>query len=163
MSDLLLVKYQPKYLQAFVTLNREWIEKYFRLEPMDLYQLENPQESILSKGGEIFIVLKNEQPIGTCALVPHGPNSYELAKMAVSPEVRGEGVGDFLMASAIAWARQKKATSITLLSNTVLVPAISLYKKHGFETVHLGTHPDYARCNIEMILRLSRTDPIEES
>lgn len=43
---------------------------------------------------------------------------------------------------------------ITLLSNTILEPAISLYKKHGFETVHLGPHPDYERCNIEMRLML---------
>lgn len=154
MSKFSLVKYQPQYLQAFVALNREWIEKYFRLEPMDLYQLENPQESILSKGGEIFFVLKKERPVGTCAMVPHGVDSYELAKMAVSPEIRGEGAGDFLMIAAIDWARHKKATNITLLSNTILAPAISLYKKHGFKTVHLGAHPDYARCNIEMILRL---------
>lgn len=40
------------------------------------------------------------------------------------------------------------------LSNTVLAPAIGLYRNHGFETTHLGSHPDYQRCNIVMALQL---------
>ena len=37
-----------------------------------------------------------------------------------------------------------------MLSNTILEPAISLYHKHGYETVPLGPHPEYERCNIEL-------------
>lgn len=149
-----VVSYDPRYLPDFVALNREWIEKYFVLEPMDLAQLENPSELILAKGGEIFFVVDGERAIGTCAMVPHGPRSYELAKMAVAPSARGRGAGDVLMMAAIEWAREKGASEVTLLSNTVLEPAISLYRKHGFEIVHLGPHPDYERCNIEMVKRL---------
>ena len=46
------------------------------------------------------------------------------------------------------------AESIYLLSNTVLGAPISLYRKHGFQTVTEGAHPIYARCNIVMELRL---------
>jgi len=154
MNNVIMTTYNEKYLPAFVELNREWIETYFALEPMDLYQLQNPQESILDKGGEIFFLLENDQVLGTCALVPHGVNSYELAKMAVSPKARGKGYGDILMKFAISWAQEKGIAELTLLSNTILEPAISLYKKHGFQTHHLGQHPDYKRCNIEMNLPL---------
>src|SRR6185312_14670310 len=51
---------------------------------------------------------------------------------------------------AEAWAREQGAAEILILSNTVLAPAIALYKKHGYATTHLGPHPDYERCNIEM-------------
>lgn len=154
MSKFSTAIYKPEYHQAFVNLNTDWIQHYFRLESMDLLQLNQAKESILDLGGEIFFILNEDQPIATCALVPHGKDSYELAKMAVSPNYKGQGLGDLLMEMAIAWARQKGATEITLLSNTILEPAISLYKKHGFQTVHLGPHPDYERCNIEMKLSL---------
>jgi GNAT superfamily N-acetyltransferase len=148
------VTFDQKYLPAFVEFNREWIEKHFVLEPMDLAQLEAPQKSILEPGGEIFFVLEDGAPVATCAMVPHGEKCYELAKMAVSVEARGRGYGDVMMKAAIEWARNKGARKVTLLSNTVLAPAISLYAKHGFKTVHLGKHPDYDRCNIEMSIDL---------
>lgn len=154
MENLKIVTFDPKYLPAFVELNREWIQKYFVLEPMDLAQLENPYDNILNQGGEIFFLLENERAVGTCAMVPHGASSYELAKMAIAPSARGKGYGDIVMQAAIDWAKAKGATTVTLLSNTVLEPAITLYHKHGFETVHLGPHPDYERCNIEMVLKL---------
>lgn len=154
MDNVKIVTFDSKYLPAFVELNREWIQKYFVLEPMDLAQLENPYDSILNVGGEIFFLLENETPVGTCAMVPHGPGCYELAKMAVSPAMRGKGYGDLVMKAAIEWAQAQGASKVMLLSNTVLEPAIALYHKHGFETVHLGPHPDYERSNIEMVLKL---------
>jgi GNAT superfamily N-acetyltransferase len=149
-----VITFDPKYIPDFVALNREWIEKYFVVEKTDLLQLENPYESILDIGGEIFFILEGEKVVGTCAMIPHGPNSYELAKMAVSPGDQGRGFGDVLMQTAIEWAQAKKAHKVTLLSNTKLEPAITLYHKYGFKTIHLGTHPDYKRCNIEMELVL---------
>ena len=154
MNEPTVCTFDPAFIPAFVELNRQWIEHYFKIEPMDMKQLEQPYESILAPGGEIFFILENERAIGTCAMVPNAKDSYELAKMAVAPESRGRGLGDILMKVAIAWARAKNAQTITILSNTVLIPAIELYKKHGFETIHLGPHPDYSRCNIEMLLKL---------
>ena len=148
----MMTNYNEKYLPAFVELNREWITTHFVLEPMDLVQLENPQESILNLGGEIFFVLEEGAAVGTCAMVPHGPDCYELAKMAVSPKKRGKGYGDQLMRAAINWAKEKKAKRIMILSNTILEPAIALYLKHGFQVVSLGPHPDYRRSDIELIL-----------
>jgi GNAT superfamily N-acetyltransferase len=149
----MILTYDPKYQKAFVELNLEWIKTHFEVEPMDVAQLEDPNGNILNHGGEIFFVVENGVAVGTCALVPHGENSYELAKMAVSPSCRGKGYGDQLMSAAIEWAKKKGAAKLTLLSNTVLTPAITLYKKFGFVEIGQG-HPDYKRCNIEMELDL---------
>lgn len=149
-----VVPFRPEFLPAYAELNREWIQKYFEIEAMDIAQLEQARENILDQGGEILFVVEDGAPVGTCAMVPHGPGCYELAKMAVAPATRGKGYGDLLMRNAIAWARAKSAEKVILLSNTILEPAITLYTKHGFRTTHLGPHPDYKRCNIEMELVL---------
>ena len=154
MAEYSIVTYNREFLPAFMALNREWIEHYFKIEEMDLLQLEHAEEAIIEKGGEIFFIVSQERIVGTCAMVPHGPDCYELAKMAVDPNERGHGYGDILMDEAVRWAGEKKAKKVMLLSNTVLTPAITLYKKHGFRTVRLGKHPDYDRCNIEMELEL---------
>lgn len=148
-----VITFDPKFLEDFVSLNREWIEKHFKIEESDRQQLLRAQENILDIGGEIFFILENGRAVATCAMVPHG-DKFELAKMAVDPSARGKGYGDVLMRTAIDWSRERGLDEIFLLSNTILEPAITLYKKHGFETVNLGPHPDYERCNIEMKLKL---------
>jgi GNAT superfamily N-acetyltransferase len=147
-----LIGFDPKHLPAFRRLNQQWIETYFAIEPADIEQLQDPVRQIIQPGGEILFLLQGEDVVGTCALVPHGESCFELAKMAVDPSAQGKGYGDLLMKGAIAWARQQGAKQLMLLSNTKLVPAISLYKKHGFQTLREGVHPSYARCNIEMVL-----------
>lgn len=150
-------RFDPRFAADFVALNREWIERHFVIEPMDIQQLENPRESVLDPGGEIFFLLEDDKAIGTCAMVPHGPGCFELAKMAVAPSARGKGYGDLLMQAALDWARAQGADRVLLLSNTVLEPAIRLYEKHGFRVTRLGPHPDYQRCNIEMEIQLGGT------
>ena len=143
------VTYQSKHKEAFRLLNLEWIKKYFWVEQKDLDQVNNPEEC-LNSGGQIFFVLVNDEAVGTCALYKAGPLKYELAKMAVHPDFQGKGFGDLLIETAEAWARLQNAKEILMLSNTVLSPAINLYKKHGYIVSHEGQHPDYERCNIEL-------------
>ncbi len=153
MQETQVVTYSPRWLKDFSRLNEEWIEKYFKIEEMDRAQLSRAEELIIQPGGEIFFIIHNDQAIATCAMVKHG-DGYELAKMAVSPSAQGQGLGHVLMKAAIDWARSKNADHIMLLSNTILTPAIELYKKHGFIIKNLGPHPDYERSNIEMVLEL---------
>lgn len=89
-----VVTFEPKYAGAFYELNRQWIEQYFRMEPHDYEHLENPHESIIATGGQIFFAVDPEgRALGTCAMVPYGTEGkeFELAKMAVAVEARGEG------------------------------------------------------------------------
>ncbi len=151
--EIQIITYSPRWLKDFARLNEEWIEKYFKIEDMDRAQLSRAEELIIQPGGEIFFIIQNDRAIATCAMLKHG-TGYELAKMAVSPSAQGQGLGHVLMKAAIDWARLKKADHVMLLSNTILTPAIELYKKHGFVIKNLGPHPDYERSNIEMVLEL---------
>jgi septum formation topological specificity factor MinE len=55
-ESIQIESYQPQYKEAFKTLNLEWIQKYFKVEPHDVEQLENPEKYILESGGQIFLL-----------------------------------------------------------------------------------------------------------
>jgi DNA-binding MarR family transcriptional regulator/N-acetylglutamate synthase-like GNAT family acetyltransferase len=150
--DVRVIDYTPAYRDAFRELNEEWIRTYFKLEPSDLKVLHHPEEYILNPGGHILVAIdKTGEALGVCALIPikDGPYKYELAKMAVSPDTRGRGVGHLLGKAALGWARQHGAEKVYLESNTVLAPAIRLYEKLGFQKI-TGYPSPYERCNIQM-------------
>lgn len=154
-QNVKIVAYENQYQSAFKQLNEEWINTYFKMEEADRKALEDPNESILNKGGHILVALYKGNPVGVCALLKtEGIDSdFELAKMAVSPESRGLGIGLKLANAIIEKAKAIGAEEIYLESNTILEPAIRLYEKLGFEKAS-GYPTPYERCNIQMILKL---------
>jgi putative acetyltransferase len=141
---------------AFRTLNEEWITRYFTLEKSDREALGDPQNKILRKGGHIFMVYLGRQAVGCVALVPIGNGVYELSKMAVSPELRGMGVGRRLLEHAVAEAKRIGAKSLFLGSNSRLENAVHLYESVGFRHVPAESLPEmpYVRANVFMELPL---------
>jgi putative acetyltransferase len=127
--------FQPGDETAFRTLNEEWISKYFRLEKKDLQTLNDPQTYILSTGGQIFIALRGGRQIGCCALYRRSDGSFELAKMAVAEQERGQGIGRQLIEHAITYARVHQIPRLYLETNSSLANAIHLYESVGFRNV----------------------------
>jgi putative acetyltransferase len=152
MSDVIVREFQPADASAFFELNREWIQRYFWLEPADLEVLWHPQTAILDNGGRIVIAERNGVCVGCCALLAMGPGEYELAKMAVAPAERRHGIGRRLMTAAIALAEELGATRLYLESNATLPGAIALYESMGFR--HLPKErikpSHYARADVFM-------------
>lgn len=153
-SDPVVVPYRDEFRSAFEQLNREWIETYFALEPADCETLGDPRGKILDSGGEVFFVLERGEVKGTCAVLRHTADECEIAKMAVVPTARGRGFGDLLMKACIGFARHVGARRVAIVSNTVLEPAIRLYRKHGFVQVPLARDARYQRANIRLELEL---------
>jgi ribosomal protein S18 acetylase RimI-like enzyme len=149
-----VVPYREEFKSAFEQLNSEWIESYFELEPADRRVLGNPRGEILEKGGQIFFVLEQGEVKGTCAVLRHASDQCEIAKMAVAPTARGRGFGDLLMEACIDFARQNDIRRITIVSNTLLEPAIRLYRKYGFVQVPISEDTRYKRANIRLELEL---------
>jgi putative acetyltransferase len=145
-----VVRYRAELRAAFEQLNRDWIERYFVLEDADRETFADPARSIVDRGGQIFFVIEKGEALGTCAVLRHSSAECEIAKMAVAPAARGRGLGDLLMTAAIDYAREIRATRIIIVSNTVLAPALQLYRKHGFLEVPLGSDERYQRANIRM-------------
>ena len=137
---------------AFRTLNEEWIARYFTLEARDIQTLNDPEGTILKKGGSIYMVYAEDHPVGCAALIPLGQGVYELSKMAISPLCRGKGLGRRLLLHVIKQARLLGATSLFLGSNTRLADAVHLYESVGFRHVPPASLPPlpYTRANVFM-------------
>ncbi|MEJ2881933.1 bifunctional helix-turn-helix transcriptional regulator/GNAT family N-acetyltransferase [Pedobacter sp. GR22-6] len=155
-KDVQIVPYSERYQTAFKSLNEQWISTYFEIEEADTKALDNPKSYILDKGGKIFVALYKGQPVGVCALIKmDDPDyQYEMAKMAVSPDVQGKSIGWLLGQAVVAEAKSLGAAKLYLESNTLLKPAINLYHKLGFKKV-VGRSTPYVRCNIQMELILT--------
>ncbi|MCD8165408.1 MAG: hypothetical protein LUE93_04325 [Bacteroides sp.] len=54
MEELRIELYRPEYKKDFVRLNSAWIETFFHLESSDHIVLNDPEGTILDKGGQIF-------------------------------------------------------------------------------------------------------------
>jgi len=154
-ESIKIIPYEAKYRKAFRDLNKEWIDAYFVMEEEDYKALDNPNASILDKGGEILVALYEDEVAGVCALVraKNDRFDYELAKMAVSPKFHGKGIGYAIGKAVIDRAKELGGKSIFLESNTILTPAISLYRKLGFTEVK-GVSSPYERSNIIMEMSL---------
>jgi len=154
-KNITIVDFEPKYLDAFVNLNTEWISEYFKMEESDRKALHNAEEYILNNGGHILVALYKDEPVGVCALIkyPDPEFDFELAKMAVSPKAQGKNIGGLLGTAIIDKAKSLGAKKLYLESNTVLKPAINLYHKLGFVKIPERPTP-YERCNIQMELVL---------
>jgi len=150
--ELTILEYRPEHQPWFEKFNRDWIEKYFWMEPIDIAVLQHPDEHILKKGGKILMATCDKEIAGTVALKFVEPGVYEFTKMAVDEKFRGQHVGLLLSEAAIIKARELGAHKIILYSNTVLVPAITMYRKLGFNEVPLDAA--YQRSDIKMELIL---------
>lgn len=58
--------------------------------------------------------------------------SVMLVSMWVAPIARGQGIGDRLIDSVIAWAREQSATHVVLDVVPTNAHAIALYERHAF-------------------------------
>ena len=145
-----LETYRPEYAGAFERLNRAWLEEFFRVEPKDEAVFRDVQAQVMAPGGEIFFIRVGTQLVGSCAVMCHGADVYELSKMAVDPAWRGRGFGEWLVRSVIAFARARQATRLYLLSDELLRDALRLYERTGFRRVPFPGGTGYQRGDVMM-------------
>ena len=138
----------------FKSLNIEWLETFFVVEAIDELVLSHPQTEIIDQGGFIFMATLEEVIVGTFAYIKKGNGVYEFTKMAVSPGLRGKGIGNKMMQYAIDFAKEQSWEKILLYSNTVLENSIHIYRKYGFIEVPLEKKTRYSRSDIKMELVL---------
>ncbi|MFZ0596373.1 MAG: GNAT family N-acetyltransferase [Flavobacterium sp.] len=149
MNTVEIIPFSEDLKEPIKTLNKEWLQKYFRVEEKDEIVLSNPQEEIIDKGGMIFYAKYNEEILGTVSLMKVDKTTFELSKMAVSNKAQGLGIGNKLLVHCLAVAEENNIKKLFLYSNRMLLPAIHLYEKFGFTEVPLG-NVSYERADIKM-------------
>ena len=148
-----IIEYGSQYQQAFRSLNLEWLDKYNLTESHDLMVLDDPQGTILDKGGFIWLAKVDNMIVGSAALMKEHENEYELAKMAVTSDYRGKGISKQLIETCLEKAKETGAKKLTLFSNHQLQTALKLYEKYGFYYVEVIDSP-FETADVKMELAL---------
>ncbi|MBQ0769096.1 MAG: GNAT family N-acetyltransferase [Bizionia sp.] len=149
--SLQIIPFTPDNADAFYRLNIEWLSALFEVEPFDKKVLSNPETYIINKGGFIFFAQLDDTIVGTFALIPlPEQEAYELTKMAVSPDYRGQKVGQQLLEFCVDFATRKNDFRLLLYSSRKLENAIHLYRKYGFVEIPVEDNCVYKRCDIKM-------------
>ena len=148
-----IIPFSPALQPNFESINKAWVSQYFSLEPFDLAQLENPEETIIAKGGEIIFARIGDTIAGTVALIPSEEGVWEMIKMGVDLAFQGKGAGELLGKHILAIARQKGGLKVRLYTHTKLEAALKLYHRLGFVPCELECGA-YGRCNLKMEISL---------
>ena len=146
--------FQPGDEAAFRDINLEWIERFFAVEAKDRDVLGNPHKYILDPGGAILMAVDDDAPVGVVALMVMGEGSVELAKMGVRPQAQGKGAGRMLVTGAIETAREMGMRRVYIETNSVLGPALKLYRDAGFQPLKNAQPSPYARADVQLELWL---------
>ena len=148
-----IIPYESKFQPAFKQLNLAWLDKYNLTESHDLEILDDPDGTVIARGGLIFLAVEGEEVIGTLGLWKENEEEYELIKMTVAPEWQGKGISKILLVRCLDEARRKNAKKIFLYSNSQLKTALALYLKFGFQHVEVKDAPfQTADVKMELVL-----------
>lgn len=151
--DITITPYTRAHHEAFRQLNLEWLDHYNLKESHDLMILNDPEGTILEKGGYIWIAEAGGAPVGSAALIKEQEGEYELAKMAVTPSYRGKGISKLLIETCLEKAKEVGARKLMLFSNHQLQAALKLYEKYGFRHVEIHHSPfETADVRMELVL-----------
>ena len=153
MNHINIIEYAAVHQPYFERFNRQWIEKWFVMEPLDEFVLTNPEEAILKPGGAILMAEYDGEIAGTVALRKLDAITYEFTKMAVDEKFRRRGIAEKLTYASFQKAKQVGAKQVVLYSNTKNAAAIRLYEKIGFRHLPVETGL-YKRANVKMIMEL---------
>jgi GNAT superfamily N-acetyltransferase len=118
-----------RYLMDRVGRKWHWVNA-LRLSDEEL------AEKLAHPGRDIRVLYLDGSPAGFFDLVPHLPDSVELAYFGMMEHAHGQGIGRWFLGAAIeaAWSHDPK--TVTVQTCTLDHPAaLPLYQKLGFEPV----------------------------
>jgi putative acetyltransferase len=97
--------------------------------------LNDIEKSYLADNGFFGVVVNTETKlvVGCFGLFPVSRQICELRKMYLVKELRGKGLGKFILDTAIQIAKDKHYKKIILETISALKTAIFLYKRYGFK------------------------------
>ncbi len=88
----------------------------------------------LETGGEFWVIERSGQIVGTGGYHPisRGQKAVEIRKMYLLPEVRGHGLGRFLLAQLEQAAAARGFQEAWVETATALKAAVVLYERNGY-------------------------------
>jgi putative acetyltransferase len=145
-QDFLIRDWQPSDRQESANLIAQVLAEYqLGSEPTGADQdVLNVEDSYWATGGEFWVVERQGQLVGTAGYYPTARGGVEIRKMYLLPEVRGQGLGRYLLQAlekAIATAGYGQ---IWIETASVLKEAVQLYERYGYLA---STGVETSRCD----------------
>ncbi len=105
------------------------------------------ESAYLEAGGEFWVVEQNSTIVGTAAYQPiaRGQNAVEIRKMYLLPNVRGQGLGKYLLVQLEKAIAIKDYQEIWLETVSILKEAVKLYELNGYQS---ADGVETARCDL---------------
>lgn len=88
----------------------------------------------------IWIVEKDGQIAGSIAIVEASEKEAQLRWMLLTPELRGRGLGKFLVQRALEFCQAQRYATVYLWTVSLLTAATGLYQSVGFRLTEQKTH-----------------------
>ncbi len=111
------------------------------------------ESSYLAVGGEFWVVEQDTTIVGTAAYQPigRGNNAVEIRKMYLLPQVRGCGLGRYLLKQLENAIAIKDYQEIWIETASILKEAVKLYEFNGYQTAD-GVETE--RCDLVYLKQL---------
>ena len=163
LGDIEILDYRPAYKKHFKALNYEWLEEHFRVEAHDEEILSDPTGKIIRRGGLVLFARVRNRIVGTCALIKHKGEVFELAKLAVARDIRGRFVGTRLATVIIDEAKQLGAKTLYAESSPKIKHTINFFESLGFRKSESWPLPKrFRRRRLVLELDLLRRSGVNE-
>lgn len=127
-----------------------------QLADRDVVEVES---AYLETGGEFWVIEATEEKenitkiVGTAAYYPvaNDPSGVEIRKMYLLPEVRGQGLGSYLLEKLELAIAEKGFATIYIETASILKEAVILYEKNHYLPM---SEVNTARCDLSYYKRL---------
>jgi putative acetyltransferase len=147
-QDFVIRAWQPSDRDAAAEIIRSVLAEYgLGWEPggadRDVLEVET---SYLARQGEFWVIELDGRLVGTGAYYPiqRGKNAVEIRKMYLLAEVRGKGLGRFLLQQLETAIAARGFGQIWIETASVLQEAVQIYERNGYQP---ATGVETARCD----------------
>ncbi|MDE7070809.1 MAG: helix-turn-helix domain-containing GNAT family N-acetyltransferase [Clostridia bacterium] len=138
--DFKVIPFEEQYRESFIEFNKDWIITYFgKIERQDIEEFENIDKDI-KNGGMIFFAVRNKKALATCMAKPLDDSTWEICKLGSNKNLPHKGAGSAVFEACMNWALENGAKRLFILSNSMLKPALHIYRKFGFKEIKLDNY-----------------------
>ncbi|NJR41065.1 MAG: GNAT family N-acetyltransferase [Leptolyngbyaceae cyanobacterium CSU_1_4] len=135
--NFLIRDWQPPDRQAVANHVQSILVEYgLANEPVGADQdVLTVEDSYWAKGGEFWVIETQGRLVGTAGYYPvaRGENAVEIRKMYLRSDVRGQGLGRYLLQALEAAIATQGYTQIWIQTASILKEAVQLYERNGYQ------------------------------
>ena len=118
----------PEFKRLVQLLNLDLAKRDGETHPLS-------QFNDISNLNYVVLVLKKDKAIGCGAISPYNSNSMEIKRMYVSPEARGQRVGEKILTELENWSRELGNSRCILFMGSKQPEAGKLYHRNNYNSI----------------------------